>query len=214
VQSNIVVTNPAPTVDLMTLDEFKIALNITGTAQDPLLQSILDRVSDEVARLCNNRIFGKEGVVETFTEIPIDCHRLFLARYPVHAIDINSFDNNGAALTLANGDFMLDSEWGKITLNSGTFIDQTQINYTGGWNIPVETPPALKQAVVMIGRETYYATLRGDATVRMIGHKESRIIYFDPNILARSMAGGATVGGTPAMRAAHDLLVHFTRYEA
>jgi hypothetical protein len=213
-QSNIVVTAPAPTVDLMTLDEFKVALNITGTAQDPLLTGILDRVSDEVARFCNNRIFGKEGVVETFTEIPTDCHRLFLARYPVAATDIQSFDNNGTVLTLANGDYMLDAHWGKITLNAGNFGDQTTIQYTGGYNIPLETPPALKQAVVMIGREAYYATLRGDATVRMLAHKESRVIYFDPNILARSMAGGGTVGGTPAMRAVHDILVHFTRYEA
>jgi hypothetical protein len=211
-QSNIVVTAPAPTVDLMTLDEFKIALNITGTAQDPLLTGILDRVSDEIARLCNNRIFGKEGVVETFTEIPDNCHRLFLARYPVAGTDITLFSNSGASLILSS-DYMLDSQWGKITLNAGTFIDQTKIAYTGGYNIPIETPPALKQAVVMVGREVYYATLRGDATVRMIGHKESRITYFDPNVLARAMAGGAAAGGTPAMRAIHDILVHFTRHE-
>ena len=62
-------------------------------------------------------------------------------------------------------------------------------------------------------REAYYASVRGDATIRMIGHKESRIIYFDPNVLAKSAGGGGT-GGSPAQRAVHDLLSHFTRYEA
>jgi hypothetical protein len=63
----------------------------------------------------------------------------------------------------------------------------------------------------MLAREAYYSTLRGDASVRMVAHKESRIIYFDPNVLAKSGGGGSH--GTPAQRAASDLLTHFTRYE-
>jgi hypothetical protein len=65
----------------------------------------------------------------------------------------------------------------------------------------------------MLMREAYDAGVRGDATVRMIGHKESRIIYFDPNALAKSVGGGGTSGGTAAQRASRDLLDHFTRFE-
>jgi Phage gp6-like head-tail connector protein len=211
-QSTIVVTTPATSVDLMTLDELKIALNITSTVSDPLLAGIITRVSAEIAAYCNNRVFGYETVVETFTEIPADKNRLYLARYPVDvASGITSIESGGNALVYPNG-FLLDSLWGKLTMGSGTFADQTVVSYSGGYNLPDEAPPALKQAAVMLMREAYYATVRGDASVRMIGHKESRIIYFDPNLLARSVGG--TSHGTPAQRAAADLLTHFTRYEA
>jgi hypothetical protein len=211
-QSTIEVIVPAASIDLMSLDELKIALNITSTVSDPLLAGIITRVSAEVAAYCNNRVFGYETVVETFTEIPSDKTRLFLARYPIPLDDtgITSITVNGAAVGYPDG-LLLDSLWGKLTLPGGAYVEQTVIEYSGGYILPDEAPPALKQAAVMLMREAYYATVRGDATVRMIGHKESRIIYFDPNLLARS--SGGTSGGTPAQRAVHDLLSHFTRYE-
>lgn len=214
-QSNIVVTTPAASIDLLSLDDLKLALNITGTTQDAMLAQLITNVSGQIAAYCNNRVFGYETVVETFTEIPDSVRRLFLARFPVPQDDtgITSIANGGAAVTYPNG-ILLDSLWGKLTLpNGGTFQEQTVITYSGGYNLPDDAPPALKQAAVILMREAYYATVRGDATVRMIGHKESRIIYFDPNLLARS-AGGVGTGGTPAQRAVHDLLTHFTRYEA
>jgi hypothetical protein len=211
-QSTIEVIVPAASIDLMSLDELKIALNITSTVSDPLLAGIITRVSAEIAAYCNNRVFGYETVVETFTELSDDnANRLFLARYPVVSTDITSITNAGNAVAYPDG-LLLDSLWGKLTLPSGVYGEQTVISYSGGYILPDEAPPALKQAAVMLMREAYYATVRGDATVRMIGHKESRIIYFDPNLLARS--SGGTSGGTPAQRAVHDLLSHFTRYEA
>jgi hypothetical protein len=151
-------------------------------------------------------------VVETFTEIPDDKARLFLARFPIpqDSTGITSITSGGTALAYPDG-MLLDSLWGKLTLPSGVYTTQTVINYSGGYHLPDEAPPALKQAAVILMREAYYATIRGDATVRMIGHKESRIIYFDPNLLARGIAGS---GGTPAQRAVGDLLTSFTRYEA
>jgi hypothetical protein len=213
-QSSIVVTTPATSIDLMTLDELKLAINITSTVQDAMLSDLITRVSAEIAAYCNNRVFGYESVIETFTEIPADKLRLFLARYPIPQDNtgITSISINGAPVTYPNG-MLLDSLWGKLQMPNSTFIDQTIITYSGGYHLPEEAPPALKQAAVMLMREAYYQTVRGDATVRMIGHKESRIIYFDPNLLARS-AGGAGTGGSPAQRASHDLLTHFTRYEA
>jgi hypothetical protein len=212
-QSTIVVVTPAVSIDLITIDELKRALNLTSTTQDAMLADLITRVSAEVAAYCNNRVFGFETVVETFTELSSDTRRLFLARYPV-AVDasgITAISINGNSLTYP-GTMLLDSLWGKLTLASGSaFIEQTIISYSGGYNLPDEAPPALKQAVVMLAREAYYSTLRGDATVRMIAHKESRIIYFDPNVLAKSGGGGSH--GTPAQRAAADLLTHFTRYE-
>lgn len=213
-QRNVVVVTPATSIDLIELDELKRALNITSTLQDQMLAEMITRISAEIAAYCNNRVFGFETVVETFTEMPVDINRLYLARFPVPqgATGITSISSGGSALTYPNG-LLLDSLWGKLTMASGAFTEQTVIEYSGGYNLPDEAPDALKQAAIILMREAYYASLRGDATVRMIGHKESRIIYFDPNLLARSM-GGAGSGGSPAQRASHDLLTHFTRYEA
>jgi hypothetical protein len=213
-QRNVVVVTPATSIDLISLDELKLALNITSTVQDAMLADLITRVSAEVAAYCNNRVFGYETVVETFTEMPVDINRLYLARFPVpqDSTGITSITSGSAALTYPNG-LLLDSLWGKLTNTGGAFTEQTVISYSGGYNLPDEAPPGLKQACVILMREAYYASLRGDATVRMIGHKESRIIYFDPNLLARAM-GGAGSGGSPAQRASHDLLTHFTRYEA
>jgi Phage gp6-like head-tail connector protein len=211
-QSTVVVVTPAASIDLITLDELKRALNLTSTVQDAMLTDLITQVSAEVAAYCNNRVFGFETVVETFTELSAETRRLFLARYPV-AVDggITSINNGDAVLTYP-GTMLLDSLWGKLTLASGgAFIEQTVIAYSGGYNLPDEAPPALKRAVVMLAREAYYSTLRGDASVRMVAHKESRIIYFDPNVLAKSGGGGSH--GTAAQRAAADLLTHFTRYE-
>jgi hypothetical protein len=211
-QSTIVVVTPAVSIDLITIDELKRALNLTSTTQDAMLTDLITRVSAEVAAYCNNRVFGYESVRETFTELSADTRRLFLARYPIPGDNtgITSITINGAVQTYPGG-MLLDSLWGKLTLPNGGFIEQTVIEFSGGYNLPDEAPPALKQAVVMLAREAYYSTLRGDATVRMIAHKESRIIYFDPNVLAKSGGGGSH--GTPAQRAAADLLTHFTRYE-
>jgi hypothetical protein len=212
-QSTIVVTTPASSIDLITLEELKRALNITATASDEMLGELITRVSDEIAAYCS-RVFGYETVVETFTELSTDNkNRLFLARYPVpqDLTGITSITSGGSALAYPNG-MLLDSLWGKLTLPSGVYTEQTIIDYSGGYRLPDEAPPALKQAAIMLMREAYYASVRGDATVRMIGHKESRIIYFDPNLLARSTGGSSH--GTPAQRAAADILSSFTRYEA
>jgi hypothetical protein len=212
-QSTIVVTTPATSIDLIALDELKRALNITATASDEMLAELITRVSDEIAAYCG-RVFGYETVVETFTELSTDNkNRLFLARYPIpqDSTGITAITSGAAALTYPNG-LLLDSLWGKLTLPSGNYVEQTIVNYSGGYHLPDEAPPALKQAAIMLMREAYYASVRGDATVRMIGHKESRIIYFDPNLLARSTGGSGH--GTPAQRAAADILSSFTRYEA
>lgn len=216
-QSTIVVTEPATSIDLITLDEFKRALNLTTTTTetDQALSELITRVSAEIAAYCNNRVFGQETVIETFTEIPPEQRRLFLARFPILTVpdDITGIDNDGT--TIDPADTLIDALWGKLTLrNGGAFMEETTIEYTGGYNLPDEAPPALKQAAVILMREAYYASLRGDQSIRMLAHKESRIIYFDPNTLAKAAMSGGGVSGTAAQRAVHDLLTHFTRYEA
>jgi hypothetical protein len=212
-QTIIEVLKPATDLSLITLFEAKNALNLSSSptylansdTYDDLLDFIIKRASDEVARYCN-RVFAQETVTETFIGMS-ETTKLFLERYPVK--EIISVTSDGAELA----ECKLDKLTGKLICLSGTFADPTVITYTGGYELPFESPPALRQAAVLAAREAYYAALRGDATVRMIGHKESRVIYFDPNAALKAVSGGSSGGGSAATRSMKALLERFTRWE-
>jgi len=209
--SSIIVTKPAPDTALVTLYEAKVALNIppSDTSHDEALRFMILRSSDEVQTLCS-RVFPKESVIETFREIVNPITRLYLSRYPVQVDDIESIEVDGAP-----AEFDIDPETGKLSLFSGTFWAESVIaTYTGGYEIPQGVPPALKNAVLLFTRDAYYSAQRGDSSVRSITHKESRIMYFDPNAKSGAAAGGGGGSGSPAQRAAKDLLLRYTRLTA
>lgn len=207
--SSITVVKPAPDIALVTLYEAKVALKIptSSTTDDESLKYMILRASDEVQTLCS-RFFPKEQVIETFREIENPITKLYLSRWPVKPDDIVSIEVDGG-----EADFDIDSESGKLSLWGGNFWAETVIaTYSGGYEIPQGVPPALKQAVLLFTRDAYYSAQRGDASIRSITHKESRIMYFDPN--AKSSSGGGGASGSPAQRAAKDLLQRFTRLTA
>jgi hypothetical protein len=211
--SSIVVTKPAPDKALVTLYEAKIALNIptSDTSSDEALKLMILRSSDEVGTLCS-RVFPKEAVIETFREIVNPITRLYLSRWPVQPDDIESIEVDGAP-----ADFDIDPESGKLSLYNGTFWAESVIaTYAGGYEIPQGVPPALKNATLLLTRDAYYSSQRGDSSVRSITHKESRIMYFDPAAMMKATSGGSAGagGGTAAQNAAKSLLQRYTRLTA
>jgi hypothetical protein len=210
--SSITVTKPALDKALVTLYEAKVTLKIPASSSDSdeLLKMLILQASDEVQTLCS-RVFPKEEVIETFREIENPITRLALSRYPVRPEDIVSIDADGAIV-----DFDIDQESGILTIFNGTFWTESVIaTYAGGYKVPQEVPAALRQATLLFTRDAYYATQRGDASIRAIAHKESRITYFDPASTLKALSsGGGGSGGTPAQRAAKDLLQRYTRLTA
>jgi hypothetical protein len=209
-KNTIIVTTPAADINLVSLYEAKVQLKLTDDGSDDLVEMLVRQASDEIAAYCN-RTFARESVVETFTDLRSDVSQLYLSRFPVASID--SVNAAGTDIT----DYTLESNTGLLLPGSnGAWAEPIIVTYTGGYDLPFDAPPALRKASTLLIREAYYAAVRGDATVRMLSHKESRIIYFDPNLIAARAAGGAGVAaaGSAAQRAAHNLLVHFTRYVA
>jgi hypothetical protein len=211
--SSITVTTPAPDKALVTLYEAKTSLKIptSSTDSDELLKMLIIQASDEAQTLCS-RVFPKESVIETFREIENPITRLPLSRYPVKPEDIVSIDVDGGPV-----DFDIDQESGILTLFAGDFWAESVVaTYAGGYKVPQEVPPALRQAVLLFVRESYYSTARGDSSVRAIAHKESRITYFDPASMMKAMAsgGGGSSGGTASQKAAQALLQRYTRLTA
>jgi hypothetical protein len=209
--SSITVTTPAPDRALVSLYEAKTTLKIlpSSTDSDELLKMLILQASDEVQTLCS-RVFPKESVIETFREIENPITRLPLSRYPVKPEDIVSVDADGTTV-----DFDIDQESGILTIFNGTFWTESVIaTYSGGYKVPQEVPAALRQAVLLFTRDAYYAAQRGDSSIRAIAHKESRITYFDPASTLKALSSGGGTGGSPAQRAAKDLLQRYTRLTA
>ena len=213
-QSVETVIKPAEELSLISLYEARLALNLAASTNDTLddqVEMLVRWASDEISLLCG-RDFAQETVVETFRDFTVATQRIFLSHYPVSKID--SITEIGSVL-VEGTDYEVDYEAGKLVRLKTSWKEAVVASYTGGYDLPFETPPALQQAAMMITREGYYQIIRGDATVRMISHKDSRVIYFDPN--ARGGAGGksgaAVSDGSPARRAINNLLECFIRVE-
>ena len=195
---------------LLTSYEARLGLNLSSSTDetlDDLIEMLVRWSSDEISVICN-RVFTKEKVKEVVREIDSTvCRRIYLSHYPI--VDIESVDCGGTTLD-EDVDYEIDVDAGTLNIINGYWSDPVTIIYTGGYELPNEAPPALQQAAMLMMREAYYASTRGDATVRMLSHKDSRIIYFDPTSAMK--AGGGGGAGSPARRAVTAILEGFTTY--
>lgn len=210
-QSSVEVVTEAKEIGLITLHDAKIGLNmiIAGTgASDDQVELMIKWASSEIAKLCN-RVFAQETVIETI--LALEGPRIYLSHYPVK--QITEVSENG--VILATTDYNLDAKTGKLTRLGGVIWTMpTVIKYTGGYDLPQKAPPELSAAALLVTREAINAAKRGDSTIRSISHKESRVMFFDANLVAAKLAGSGTgVGGSPAKRAISDLLKRYTRFE-
>ena len=207
---------PGTDFALVSVADVKTALRLT--ADDAQLELLIDWASDDIATLCN-RVFAKETVEEQFFDMANMSDLLFLSHAPMARVGTPPNDDydevvfEGSTQLVRNVDYDFEPASSKFFRKNGTaWAEPVTITYTGGYDLPEESPMALRQAVMLLTREMYYASIRGDSTIRSVSHKDARVMYFDPNLLAAKSLGAAGGGGSPAHRAIHDLLTHFTRY--
>jgi hypothetical protein len=206
------VLTPADSFDLLSLDELKVAMDIpsTDTSQDILLQQYITRFSDVVATTCN-RVFAYEEVAEIWRCTNVDyingMKRLFVTHYPI---------DSSATLTLESptgtpldpSTYVVENKSGKVELLQ-TWAEPITITYSGGYDLPEEAPPALKQATELMIREGQALAQRMlNSGIRSISHRESRVMFFDPLTLLTK-----TEGFGFATTAANALLMHYVRLE-
>jgi hypothetical protein len=207
VDVTIKVITPATQFAFLTLAEAKAALGIvtSDATSDAQLQWLIDTNSAVIATLCN-RTFAKEKVRETWRcLLP---NRMFLTHWPVKEADIETLTVGGTPLVV--GDWEVEEESGKLLLPAGS-PGPIVITYTGGYDLPTQAPMALKQATSML-----VAVTRADAAavetsgIRMIAHKEKRIMFHPPSSSSSSGTGGGTAPG--ARTAVKNILDHFMRH--
>jgi hypothetical protein len=211
------VLTPADSVALLTLAEAKTALNIpaSDTSKDQSLTFFIENMSDTLATLVA-RVFVKEQVEETFYDIVNYPKRLFFSRWPVLLQDIVSMvDADGNDLLLDPRPWVLEQRTGMLYRTDGGWWDGTiDVVYSGGYLLPDDAPPALKQLAVGLTREAYYQMLLGAISagnIRMVSHKHARVMFF-PTGAQQGAMGMKGVAASPAIQKAVDsVLSHFWR---
>ena len=151
------VLTPADTYDLLTLDELKLFMLIdpADTSQDALLAEYITRFSDVVATTCN-RVFAYEEVAEiwrcTNTDYTNGMKRLFVSHYPIDSAATLTLESP-TGTPLDPSSYVIEEKSGKVELLQ-TWAEPITITYSGGYELPDECPPALKQATELMIRET------------------------------------------------------------
>jgi hypothetical protein len=191
------VLQPAESYDLLTLDELKLILNIPSTdiSEDDQLKQWISHYSDIVATMCN-RVFAKETVAETWRgdSMPFDCPRLFLTHYPVADDDLETVESpRGSILDPAS--YEIENGSGKMRID-GAWSEPITVTYSGGYVLPDEAPPALKQATgLLIQGAREQMTQAAVSGIKSIAHRESRVQFMDTNAASKSDSGALAQAG-------------------
>lgn len=202
------VLEPATSHALLSLHEAKIMLGIptADTSTDAQLQLLIDINSAVIAAKCA-RVFAREKVAEYWRELQPP--RLFLTHWPVKESDIESVAAPDGTLLLPTS-YQLEESSGKILFKGGAPAEPIVITYTGGYELPNEAPMALKQAVgLLTGASRAEQQTAATAGIRMIAHKEARIMFHPPSSGSSSSSGGGMSGARVAV---DSLCAHFTRF--
>jgi len=159
--------------DLISLDDLKLALGITGTDEDAQLQAMITFQSRIIAEYCDRR-FGQAEVVETFTfdrgEVMPNRLSLTLSLYPV----VEIFEVSTAGATAA--DYEFDPATGRLW-SADCWNGTVSVVYSGGYDLPEQAPARLQKALIEAVQEGRTSGSR-DPSIREVQHGDTRISYF------------------------------------
>ena len=203
-ESSIEILEEAESHALMTLEEAKVLLNVNSTGYDAMIQMLID-INSSVIETLIGRTLARERVIDTI--YGVDSSRIYLSHFPVKAEDIESVYSGGYLVT----DYLLEEATGKISTPGAAWLDPVEVKYTGGFDLPTGAPDALKRVSMLMLQDKFTATgTVRESGVRMISHKEARVMYYDQSGGGKS---GSSTGGTVGanQRAIDALLMRFTR---
>src|SRR5262245_38492425 len=136
-------------VDLITLDDLKLALGIEGTNEDAALQAQITFQSRIIAEYCDRRLARAEAL-ETFTFDPGEIlpvrQGLTLSLYPLAAV------TEVSALGVITTDYEFDPASGRIWATNGYWAtwgaNKIAVTYSGGFDLPEGADARLQRAVI------------------------------------------------------------------
>ena len=168
-------------VDLISLDDLKLALGITDDSEDAQLQAAITFQSRIIAEYCDRRLAFAEAI-ETFTfdfnETMLPRQALTLSLYPV--VEVAEVSTAGAT----SADYDFDPASGRLW-TPGYWADEVAVVYSGGYHLPDEAPARLQKAAIEAVNES--RTIGGrDPSIREVQHGDTRISYFTPTLSTAS----------------------------
>lgn len=142
---------------LVTLNDMKTYLGISGSTYDTFLTQQITVISDTIENYCR-RVFAQATYVQTFygPEYP-PSKDLLLFMYPV--ISVTSVVEDGE--TVDTGDYRLNKPTGTIVKTSGSFnygAEETVITYSAGF---ATIPTPLQDVVFSLVAERYNKKVAG-----------------------------------------------------
>lgn len=165
--------------ELVSLDDLKLALGITGTEEDAALQAQITFQSRIIAEYCDRHL-GYAEAIETFQfdrysvlpyEVALPRQALSLRLYPV--VSVLEVTADGSATI----DFEFDPPTGLLWTTNGAFAGRIAVSYSGGYMLPDDAPARLQKAVIDSVNESRTSGSR-DPTIREVAHGDTRVSYF------------------------------------
>ncbi len=185
--------------DLVSLDDLKAALGITGYTEDAALEAAITFHSRIIAEYCNRR-FGLADALENFTFDRFEAlparQALTLTLYPV--TEITEVTAAGQATT----DFEFDPPSGRLWLNNywqgyghpSYWQGAIGVIYSGGYDLPEQAPARLQMAVIQaVGEGRSGGGTQRDPAIREVQHGDTRISYWSATAMGAS-AGYLSTG--------------------
>jgi hypothetical protein len=149
---------------LTTVANVKTYLGVVGSADDALIENLIDRVTNFIQKYCN-RNFTRSNYDEYYDGSGTGY--LFLPSYPIVSVALLEIDDVAEAST----DYAIYAETGMIRLRNGKFNDgilNVHVTYTAGY---ANVPKDLEQACTEIVAMKYYSrgTEKFGVTARNFG---------------------------------------------
>lgn len=161
-RSQLSITTPADSYDLISLSDVKDDWGISVATDDAFLSRSISRCSQAAAQFCN-RVFPVETVVESF-EVERDTQPMMnfggvdplqLTRWPIQTIGPVVEGTGAGAVTLAlSADYLLDAARGFLIRLDGDGnpknwpAKQTSVTYAAGFpSIPLDIQDAVSRMV-------------------------------------------------------------------
>ena len=214
------VITPATEVGLISVADLKILLAVPAedTSSDAQLQMLIDQNSMVLAKRANRDTFAKEKVEERWDCLAMECcpegtRKIWLTRAPVKPADIESVLSPDGTIIPPSG-YRLEQSTGKMIFLYGA--DEILITYSGGYDLPEEAPLDLRMMARLMVQQTQAQAAQaatGGSGIRMLAHKDSRIMYYSPKDLAGGGSGGGGASSTASAteQAIDNLIRPYTR---
>jgi len=160
---------------LLSLDEAKEFLRITGTEEDSLLTNLINQASQIVETYCDRYIEKRTNLTEDYFHVR---DKIFVRAYPIISISsLQLVDENGNTTDVT--EYTKDDDLGIIYLNSEYEDAHFRITYTGGY----ETIPAdIKFAAMYLLGQIYRISTDGAHGVTARTSPTGSVTYYIQDI--------------------------------